>query len=79
MFGFSMRHGPHHEAQKSINLILPWMSESRTSFPAVSGSTKSGATCPICNEVRSAIRLSNNFAGSISLDSFGSPSYTCCM
>src|SRR6187402_2335239 len=45
-FGFSIRHGPHHDAQKSSSTYLPRKSESFTTFPSTSGSEKSIAMAP---------------------------------
>lgn len=40
-FGFSLRHGPHHEAQKSTIVTLPKLSLSETTFPSGFGAEKS--------------------------------------
>src|SRR6187402_3179144 len=42
-FGFSWRQGPHHFAQKSTSTYLPFIDESFTTTPVVSGSEISGA------------------------------------
>ena len=42
-FGFSARHGPHQEAQKSIIVTLPNDSFKETVFPAGVLAEKSGA------------------------------------
>ena len=41
MFGFSLRQGPHHDAQKSTMVILPRLSFNETFFPAGLGAEKS--------------------------------------
>src|SRR5690349_15844721 len=45
--GISMRQGPHHVAQKSRIITLPWKSDRRTFFPVRSVSSKSGALDPM--------------------------------
>src|SRR5690554_6775569 len=46
-FGFSMRHGLHHAAQKSISTYLPRKEDSATVSPSGVGKAKSGAICPM--------------------------------
>jgi hypothetical protein len=41
MFGFSLRQGPHHEAQKSTIVILPKLSFKEITFPSGLGAEKS--------------------------------------
>src|SRR5690606_19533368 len=45
-FGFSTRHGPHQEAQKSSSTYFPLKSESFTGFPEGSFCVKSAAIEP---------------------------------
>src|SRR6185312_15673322 len=45
-FGFSLRHGPHHDAQKSTKTYLPRNDSKLTVLPAVSASAKTGAISP---------------------------------
>ncbi len=40
-FGFSCRHGPHHEAQKSTIVTFPKLSFSEITFPSGLGAEKS--------------------------------------
>ncbi len=47
MFGFSARHGPHQDAQKSIRTNLPRNEDSAISVPSGAGSFISGATVPV--------------------------------
>src|SRR5215467_2448548 len=45
-FGFSMRHGPHQLAQKSINRYLPRKELMEISFPFTSCIIRSGTVLP---------------------------------
>src|SRR5690554_2135640 len=46
-FGFSMRHGRHHEAQKSMMVYFPNVSERDRLVPSGVGAVNSGAKDPI--------------------------------
>ena len=48
-FGFSILHGLHHDAQKSIKTTFPLSSESEIKLLLTSGNVKSGAGCPNAN------------------------------
>ena len=51
MFGFSLLHGPHHDAQKSINTTFPLSDDNFIFFPLGSLKSNSGAVFPMFNPV----------------------------
>ena len=58
--GFSLLHGPHHEAQKSIKTNCPFKEESFISFPSGLLNANSGALTPIagppcCLKIKPAV------------------------
>src|ERR1044072_7863553 len=61
ILGFSFRHGPHHEAQKSSNRYLPKWSLNLSSFPSGDGNAKSGALVPMAVLRNTAGNSFNNF------------------
>ena len=59
-FGIAARHGPHHEAQKSMSvyLPLPTIDEKLTAFPSFVVASKSGKPMPSERlSTRSRLRL----------------------
>src|SRR5690606_1274578 len=54
-FGFSWRHGPHHDAQKSTSTYFPLNDDKASWLPAVSGKEKSGAIAPTATVFKLAI------------------------
>ena len=56
-FGFSLLHGPHQEAQKSIKTILPFKDDSLMLSPFGSLNSSSGAVLPILSPTISCAEI----------------------
>src|SRR3569833_2231335 len=75
--GFSWRHGPHQDAQKSSSTYLPLNEENLTGFPSVSVCSKSGASAPMDVLFRLSIALRMVRAVSVCCKSFDNPASSC--